>query len=307
LTPAPVATGAVVASEAESEPATIERRRLRASRAAVALVRFKAGDTDVVLGGRFQHLLLPSAAGLSANDLRVDPVSGLLGLGITGSSDFLNDAAVRDALARAVDRAALAKAFGLPGWRPADYPLPAALGLDRQPSAPAWTGQPISERIASARGVIERWVSAHGEPPVLRIALPEGAGASVLFFRLAHDFGQLGVRVDRVGLADLADLQLIDEVAPFDHALWYLSRLDCPAKLRCDPAASALLADARRAEDPAEQARLLGEAEQLIVANAGYIPLGQPIRWALASRRLTGFQQSPRGIHPLNRLITVPN
>jgi peptide/nickel transport system substrate-binding protein len=52
---------------------------------------------------------------------------------------------------------------------------------------------------------------------------------------------------------------------------------------------------------------MLSEAERLIVAHASYIPLGQPIRWSLVSRRLTGFQPSPRGIHPLNKLIGRPN
>jgi peptide/nickel transport system substrate-binding protein len=250
---------------------------------------------------------LVAAVGLSTNDLRIDPVAGLLGLGITGSSDFLDDVAVRDALSRVVDRAAFAGTLSLPGWRTADYPLPASLGLDRQPSAPAWTGRPMAERIASAREVIGRWRADHGDPPMLRIALPEGPGASFLFLRLAQDFGQLGIRIDRVAMDEKSDLHLIDEVAPFDNALWYLSRLDCAAKLRCDPEASALLTEAREAADPAVQTMRLGEAERSIVAFAGYIPLGQPIRFALSTRRLTGIQLSPRGIHPLNRLIADPN
>lgn len=303
LTPVP----RIVAGEAEEEPAPAETRALYVNRAALAIVRFKAGESDLVLGGRFQHLPLVSAAGLTINDLRVDPVVGLLGLGITGSSHFLDDVSVRDALSRVVDRAALAAMWGLPAWQTADYPLPAPLGLDRQPSAPAWTGRPMAERIASAREVIARWREKNGDPPMLRVALPDGAGASLLFIRLAQDFGQIGVRVDRVGINEPADLGLIDEVAPFDNALWYLSRLDCAAKLRCDPEASAVLGEARETEDPALQATRLAEAERLIVAHAGYIPLGQPIRWALVQRRLNGFQASPRGIHPLNRLIAVPN
>lgn len=295
------------AAEAEEDAPAVEQRRLHASRGALALARFKQGETDLVLGGRFQHLPLVAAVGLSANDLRPDPVNGLLGLTITGSSDFLDDVAVRDALSRIVDRGAFGAALGMPGWRTAEYPLPAPLGLERQPSAPAWIGRPMSERVASARDVVARWRASHGAPPMLRIALPEGPGASFLFIRLAQDFGQLGIRVDRVAMDERADLQLIDEVAPFDNALWYLSRLDCPAKLRCDPEASALLAEAREAADPATQAARLGEAERAIVAHVGYIPLGQPMRWVLASRRLSGIQLSPRGIHPLNRLMQDPN
>jgi len=292
---------------AAEEPDPIEHRELRALRGSLALVRFAGRHTDLVLGGRFQHVPLVRAAKLPLTDLRNDPVNGLLGLAFTGSSKFIADRTVRDALARVVDRAAFATELGLPGWRTSDYPLPGPLELARQPSAPAWMGRPLDERIASARQIVARWQADNGALPMLRIALPDGPGASILFIRLAHDFGQLGLRVDRVAADDPADLRLIDEVAPFDSALWYLSRLDCAAKVLCDPRASALLAQARSASQEAAQARLLGEAEELIVEYAGYIPLGAPIRWAMAGRRLNGFQASPRGIHPLNRLITLPN
>jgi peptide/nickel transport system substrate-binding protein len=294
-------------AEAESDPLPIEHRLLAVNRASLALVRFKAGKTDLVLGGRFQHVPLVTAAGLTHEDMRIDPVSGLLGLAFTGSSKFIDDRAVRDALSRAIDRGALATLLAIPGWRTANYPLPASFELDRQPSAPAWTGAAMADRIASARQIMERWAAANGAAPILRIALPEGPGATALFIRLAQDFRQIGVRIDRVALDDPADLRLVDEVAPFDSAFWYLSRLDCAAKLKCDAVAAGLLAAAREAGDETERARLLGDAEEMIVANAGYIPLGQPVRWALASRRLNGFQPSPRGIHPLNSLIAVPN
>mgnify|MGYP001027683914 CR=1 FL=1 len=309
----PVRNGSVVAlapvkADADAaDPEPRDRRRLHVDRAALALVRFEAGRTDLVLGGRFQHLPLVPATGLVMKDLRVDPVIGLFGLAFTGPSDFLSSAAVRDALSSVIDRAALAEAFGLPGWQTADRPLPAPLGLDRQPSVPGWSSQTPADRLTAARGVIRRWTESNGEPPVLRVALPAGPGATRLFLRLALDLGQLGLRLDRVALDEPADLRLIDEVAPFDSALWYLSRLDCAAKVSCDPATSALLAEARKAGNEADQARLLSEAEEKTMAHAGFIPLGLPIRWALVNRRLTGFQLSPRGIHPLNRLVAVPN
>lgn len=298
---------APVAGTADNEPPPVDHRIVQASSGARALVRFRERRTDLVLGGRFQHLLLVPAAGFSTTDLRVDPVSGLFGLALTGRSAFLADGNVRDALSRVIDRAALAATLGLPTWATFDHPLPASLELDRAPTVPVWADSPRETRVGIARQAVERWRSSHGEPPLLRVALPEGAGATVLFRRLTRDFAELGVRIDRVAMDDAADLVLIDEVAPFDSALWYLSRLDCAAKLLCDKRASDLLASARQADTAAEQTRLLGEAERLIADYGGYIALGQPIRWALASRRLTGFQPSPRGVHPLNKLTPVPN
>jgi len=306
LTPAAF-SDEVELEEQEEEPSQIERRTVQANRAALALVRFRAGRTDLVLGGGFQHLPLVNAVGLNMADLQLDPVEGLFGLAITGSSEFLDDVPVRDALARVVDRAELAEALGLPGWRTAAYPLPASYELARLPSAPAWSGRSREDRIESARRIIQRWSEDHGDPPMLRIALPEGPGASVLFLRLVRDFNQIGIRIDRVAMDEQADLSLIDEVAPFDSAFWYLARLDCAAGLRCDPRVAPRLEDARAAQDEAEQARLLAEAEEATVAFVGFIPLGRPIRWSVVGQRLTGFQPSPRGIHPLNALIAAPN
>ncbi|HWJ68724.1 MAG TPA: ABC transporter substrate-binding protein [Sphingobium sp.] len=291
----------------QEEPATARHRIMQADSGARALVRFAARRTDLVLGGRFQHLLLVPAAGFAMTDLRIDPVSGLFGLAITSRSPLLADGNVRDALARVIDRAALATALGLPGWQTLDHPLPAALELDRPPTMPVWAESDRATRVAIARQAVEHWRSRHDEPPPLRVALPQGAGATLLFRRLTRDFAELGIRITRVAADAPADLVLIDEVAPFDSALWYLSRLDCAAGLRCDARASDLLAAAREADTAAEQARLLGEAERLIVGYSAYIPLGQPIRWSLASRRLTGFEPSPRGVHPLNKLIPIPN
>lgn len=305
---APMSAADVVAGPAEpSDIPPAERRRLEASSGARALVRFRERRTDLILGGRFQHLLLVPAAELSMNDLRVDPVSGIFGLAITGKSSFLADGNVRDALSRVVDRTALAGTLGLPGWQTATQLLPQQLELDRAPSVPVWSNSPMATRIAIARQAVARWVAANGDAPLLKIALPDGAGATVLFFRLAQDFAQLGVRLDRVAAGTPADLTLIDEVAPFDSALWYLSRLDCSAGVICDSQASMLLASARQADSEPEQARLLGEAERLITGYASYIPLGQPIRWSLVNKRLTGFQPSQRGVHPLNKLIATPN
>jgi len=285
----------------------IDRRTLEAARPALALVHFQDGQSDLVLGGRFQDLLLIPHVRLGSTDVRVDPTPGLFGLAIIGKSAFLADRGVRDALSRAVDRDQLAAALNLQGWTMATAPLPAQLDLPRTPTMPDWASSPASDRIAHAEAVIARWKSAHGAPPVLRIALPVGAGATLLFNRLVADYRQLGLGMERVGPDDDADLRLIDEVAGFDSALWYLSRLDCAAGLICDQDASGFLEQARKAENPIAQATALSEAERRIVVNAAFIPLGLPIRWSLVSRRLTGFAPSPRAIHPLNALFRAAN
>ncbi len=285
----------------------VDRRALETGRASLAIARFQAGQADLMLGGRFQDLMLIPPAHLGSTDVRADPAPGLFGLGIIGKDAFFADRAVRDALGRALDRAALARALNLQGWTTTTTPLPGKLDLPRDPTVPDWAAAPLADRLIAAQAAINAWKAAHGAPPVIRVALPAGAGATLLFVRLAADYGQLGLRLDRVGLDEEADLVLIDEVAGFDSALWYLARLDCAKGLACDENASTFLDQARSADNPVQQATMLGEAERLIVANAGYIPLGLPIRWSLVGRRLTGFAPSPRAVHPLNSLIRATN
>jgi oligopeptide transport system substrate-binding protein len=285
----------------------IDRRTLEATKPSVALVRFQNGEADLVLGGRFQDLLLIPNVRLGSTDVRADPAPGLFGLAIVGKSAFFADHSVRDALSRAVDRAQLAAALNLQGWTTTTAPLPAQLDLPHPPTVPDWATSLISDRAAAAQSAINRWKSAHGVLPSVRVALPAGAGATLLFNRLVADYGKLGLGLQRVGLDDETDLRLIDEVASFDSALWYLSRLDCAAGVICDEKASAYLEQARTAETSLTQAAALSEAERLTVSNAAYIPLGLPIRWSLVSRRLTGFSPSPRAIHPLNGLFRTTN
>lgn len=284
-----------------------DRRTLEAARPALAIARFANGQADLVLGGRFQHLLLIPSARLGSTDVRADPAPGLFGLAIVSRPGFLADKGVRDALSRAIDRVQLARDLNLQGWTSSTAPLPAQLDMAAPPNSPDWSTLGAAERVAGARRAIDAWRAAHGAPPLLRIALPAGAGATLLFHRLAIDYARLGLQIDRVGPAEEADLRIVDAVAGFDSALWYLAQLDCSANIACDPAASLQLDMARSAETPAAQAQALSEAERLIVANAGYIPLGQPIRWSLVDRRLTGFAASPRAVHPLNSLFKATN
>lgn len=302
-----------VASEADEEdgippPGDVrDRRTLEAARAALAVARFQNGRTDLVLGGRFQHLLLLPHARLGSTDVRADPAPGLFGLAIADQRGFLADRAVRAALAQAVDRAQLARDLNLQNWTTSIAPLPAQLDMAQAPTLPDWSALATEERIRTARQTVAAWRAAHGEPPLLRIALPEGAGATLLFHRLAADYGRLGLRVARVDADDTAELRLLDAVAGFDSALWYLALLDCGTGISCDPGASAQLDIARSAQDAAQQAAALSAAERLIVAHGGFIPLGLPIRWSLVSNRLTAFAPSPRAVHPLNSLRRTTN
>jgi peptide/nickel transport system substrate-binding protein len=284
-----------------------ETRILRAERAAMAIIRFREGDAALVLGGRFTDLPLLVPAGIDRNAVRVDPVRGLLGLAVTGRGAFLDDPAIRAAINMTIDRTQLPAVFPLGGWATSERLLPDQMDLGRPPSDPAWAAMPLDDRRAQGAASVLQWRTANGAPPTLRIALPRGAGSTLLFALLQRDLAAIGLFARRVAMDADADLRLIDEVAAYDSALWYLGRVGCARKVHCSDAAEAQLHAASLAGSPEERAARIADAEAQIVAHDGYIPLGAPVRWSLAARRLTGFQPSPRARHPLNHLFRTTN
>ncbi|WP_242129333.1 ABC transporter substrate-binding protein [Sphingobium sp. Sx8-8] len=284
-----------------------QTRILRAERAALAIVRFQQGRAALVLGGRFSDLPMLVPAGVDRDDVRIDPVQGLLGLAITGQGRLLDDDGVRRAINMAIDRSQLPAMFPVGGWATTEQIVPGQLDLPGPPAAPDWSGLAMEDRWAQGQAVMTRWRSDNGDPPVLRVALPQGPGATMLFGLVRHDLGQIGLAVERVGMEQEAELRLVDEVAAYDSALWYLGRIGCARKVHCSAEAEAALQAASLASSLDERRARVAQAEALMQAHNGFIALGAPVRWSLVARRLTGFTASPRARHPLNHLFRSTN
>lgn len=279
-------------------------RILRAERPAKAIMRFAAKDVDVVMGGTIADLPYVTLAEVDRKAVRIDPVQGLFGLAVTGKGTFLKDADVRHALSMAIDRDALIRSFALNGWTSSDTILPQQLNMNHAPSRPDWAGRTIDARRLSAKNLIINWQAKNRDLAAkVSIYVGKGPGAQLLFLNIAQDLRRIRVSAEQADESRDADLTLIDEVAPYDSAFWYLGRISCIRKVHCDPQGDELLSAAAIASDLAERSARLGEAEVVMQAHDGYIPLASPVRWSLVSRRLTGFAPSPRGYHPLNHLF----
>lgn len=281
-------------------------RVLRAERTAMGIVRFVRGDVGLVMGGRYSDLPLLRFADIDSKAVRLDPVRGLFGLAIRKEKAFLADAANREALSMAIERERMPNIFSLAGWAVTSSILPDPVDMGQPPAAPRWADLEMEERRSLARNVVAEWTRRNGSPAPLRIALPPGPGSNLLFGLLTSDFARIGVPSVRVAADADADLSLIDEVAPYDSAFWFLGRISCAAEISCSVEAMHRLTEAQQAQDPAIMLRKLGESEVLALAHGGYIPLASPLRWSLVSRRLRGFQPNPRAFHPLNHLLQEP-
>ncbi|HYW16614.1 MAG TPA: ABC transporter substrate-binding protein [Allosphingosinicella sp.] len=274
---------------------------LRGESAAVATARFGERQADLVLGGTLGDLPLARAVRAPAAQLRFDPVNGLFGLAFTAADGAFARMEIRQALAMALDRPALAAALGIPGLQARESLLPAGIEGLGQVSAPAWIRDPLPARQARAAALLRD--SGENGRLTVRVALPEGLGYRLLFARLRRDWAAVGVETVRVAAGSPADLRLIDEVAPAGLASWYLRRFACGSSPICDPAADEMMAAARIAPDAGTRRGQLANADRILAGLGPFIPLTAPVRWSLVSPRLTNFRPNAFGRHPIGELI----
>jgi peptide/nickel transport system substrate-binding protein len=139
----------------------------------------------------------------------------------------------------------------------------------------------------------------HSGPVDITLALPSGAGATLLWGHLASAMLAIGITPHRVGPGDpRADLSLVDAVAPYDSGRWYLANA-CRA---CSDDAATLIAAARDAPDLYNRTHRIAEADAMLASDVAFIPLAQPLRWSIVALRLSNWQGNARAWHPLNHL-----
>ncbi len=285
------------------EPGPEQNVQLIGESAARALLRFAARQSDYVAGGSIDDWPLVAAAKIAPANIRLDPAAGLFGLAVVKRDGFLSTPMGRAAVAEAIDRGALIGAF-TPDWGiPVERILPDKLDSSAAPTAPTWAALTSDARLADARDQVTRYRAANPGPLVLRIALPEGPGGSVLYGQIGPALARVGIRPVRVGINADADLRLIDAVAPYDSARWYLAT----ACVACSDEAQTALAAARDAPTLAERATHIAEADAAMADDNAFIPIATPLRWSIVSLRLKQWQPNPRAWHPLNRLRADTN
>jgi peptide/nickel transport system substrate-binding protein len=275
---------------------------LRSERAAMAVARFAAGSSDLVLGGRFSDLSIAQNAPSALHALRTDPASGLFGLIPLKTTAPVGDSEIRRALAMSLDRERITSALGVQGWQAATSLIPLGTLELQTPVQPGWAGQSLAVRRNAAANMVRLWKTGHpGQPMVVKLLLPEGPGSTLLFALIRADWMAIGIDTQRAGGRD-ADLRLIDEVAPGQSASWYLRHFTCDRSVICSEAADADLDTARTTPQPAERVARLTDADLRLAEVMPYIPIAQPLRWSLVGSRVTGFVANNRAVHPLNHL-----
>lgn len=290
----------------EDETATREELLLGGAPSIVAVQAFAATDVDLVLGGTFADLPLAARVKLPRNSLRFDPASGLFGLAPTRPGGPLGRTEVRQLLSQAIDRDSFVAALGVPGLAPRATVLEPGLDGLSVPTAPSWTAIAYSDRIAGLEAQANRLFGKRAKPTI-RLALPDGPGADLLFELLKRDWGQLGFTIERASTASAADFVLMDEVAPSTGASWFVRHFRCDRTSVCDPQADELMDGARQSPVPAQRYALLSQAAALIDGGELFMPITAPVRWSLVSASIRNFVGNRYARHTLSELGTGPS
>lgn len=272
-----------------------------------AVARFNAGTVDAVFGGTIDSLPLAGAGGLTRGNIQLDPVMGLFGLRVETDEGFLGDPANREALSMVIQRDLLIAAFNIGGWAGTSRLVSPQVQGDLGTIGERWQTLDLAQRRSAAAARVDIWKSAGKALPVLRIATPGGAGSQLLLDRLRADWGAIGIGIRPVSANAPAELRLIDRVATFASATWFLDQLGCTVgMIVCSQAGDARVAEARKTSDPQARAALLAEAEAEITAVNSFMPIARPLRWSLVRSSVTGFAPNPLGWHPLPPLALLP-
>ena len=282
----------------DSEDERHEDLLIAAADSKSAIAAFRNGGTDLVLGGTFVDLPLARAAGVAKAALRFDPVSGLFGIQVVRRKGPLEDPELRRMLSRAIDRQAIIAALGVPGLMPRATVLEAGLDGVVDPVQPDWLATPIDDRRTQLAAQANR-LFGDSERPVLRIALPEGPGAQLLFNHLAAAWSVLGIGLERADASAPADVVLVDDVAPSNSPAWFLRHFRCGGARPCDSDIDEILDSARSSLVADQRSALLADAARRIDEAQLFIPITAPVRWSLVSPRITGFAGNRFGLHTL--------
>lgn len=266
-------------------------------RASRAILRFAARKSDLVTGGTFADWPLLRIAEVAPVNIKVDPAAGLFGFRITDRSGIFADKANRAAIAALIDRDAITGGLAAE-WAATMQILPAQLDSAAPPAQPLWSLTPIDQRRAAAIKTITGWQARQSAPATVRIALPYGPGATAIWGQIAPMLIGLGLAPQRVGPAARAELTLVDAIAPYDSARWYLVNA-------CQPCAEDVadkINAARLADTLTARAQAIASADVALADDSAFIPIARPFRWSLVATRLRDWQANPRAWHPLNRV-----
>jgi len=275
-----------------------------------ALLRFRAGELDVLRdfpAGRTAWLRerMPEA-------VRTAPYLGLSFLAVNHERKALQDRRIREALSMAIDRRIIAERVLGSGERPAWSLVPPGTNGYPEPARAAWREEPMHDRKARARALMEAAGFSRSSPLRLRLRYPVSENERRVAIALQSMWRGILVETEleraetAIHYAALQqgdfDLGLASWLAVYDDPQTFTLLLQTesgPNNLGgySNPAYDELTRQASAQSDPASRAALLREAEALAMREQALIPLYHHVARNLVSTRVLGWQDNMLDVH----------
>ena len=231
------------------------------------------------------------------------------------------DIRVRRALSMAVDRDFITGKLMRAGQKPAYSFVPPATAGHGQGVRLRWADMPLEKRQAEARRLLAEAGYGPGNPLSIEIKVGNSPDNLLLSQAVAADWTALGLKVSTVqneGQIAFAayrqkDFQvgMMSWYADFNDPLTFLGlfRSDTGQQNYSaynNPRYDALLDRADLEPDSRKRAKLLAEAEQLMLDEEGIIPVFQVVSRALVSPRITGWTDNVENFHRARWVCVKP-
>ncbi|MFM1959605.1 MAG: hypothetical protein RL588_1122 [Pseudomonadota bacterium] len=240
----------------------------------------------------------------------------------TVSIPAFRDLRVRRALSMGVDRDFITGKLMRAGQKPAYSFVPPATAGAGSGVRLKWADMPFEARQAEARRLLAEAGYGPGNPLSVEIKVGNSPDNLLLSQAVAADWTALGLKVTTVqnegqiafSAYKRKDFQvgMMSWYADFNDPLTFLGlfRSDTGPQNYSgysNPRYDALLDKADREPDAAKRARILAEAEQLMLDEEGVIPVFQVVSRALVSPRVTGWTDNIENFHRARWVCVKPD
>jgi ABC-type oligopeptide transport system substrate-binding subunit len=278
------------------------------------LRRYRAGELDVA-----DDLPIDQLDWLRKNlpkDLHIAPFAGVYYYAFNTTKPPFNDLRVRQALAMAVNREVLVEKITLAGELPAYGFVPDGTA-NYMSQKFTWAGMSQSAREAEAVKLMRAAGYGPGKPLKFQLLYNTSENHKKIAVALAAMWKKLGVEVDlvnsefKVQVATLrqGDFQLgrAGWIADYNDAQNYLFLAETSTKQQnysrfSNPDYDRLMAQASLTADAAARAKLLEQAERILLREVPVLPLYFYVSKNLVSPKISGWVDNPFDVHNMRDL-----
>ncbi len=284
-----------------------------------ALKRYRAGELDI---SRVPAGELDWAKRTIPNQLHVEPQLAVVYMSINMHSEPLaSNAKLREALSMAIDREVLSDKVE-PAGEIAAYSL-ITNGLDGYAPQPlAFKSLSPADRLAAARKLFEESGAGKAGPLKLSVIYSTDRDKKRILLAIAAMWKECcGIEltlINREWQVYLANLRQHDFQLAYDNINGsYADAYDVLSGFRstagelndpgyASPTYDALLEKASATVDADARAKLLGQAEQVLLNDGAVQPINFPVYRAVVSPRIRGWEDNILNLHPSRYLSFVP-